>query len=640
MLNVLRSSIKETPYLKWVLILVGIGMIAYLGNYFVGSKSTGRRSDWVVRVNGVDIPQWRFRDVARNLDQYYRNLFGENYEQIKPQLQIPRQAVEALVEKELIQQDARRLGLRSSAADLAQQIRSYPGLQDASGQFIGKERYKRVLERNYPGGYATFERTLAEDLLETQWTALITQAVVVSEEDLREVFRKRTEKTEIDYVVVASADQTIDREPGDDELRQWYEEHVDNFMREAGRNIRYVVVDRESLLDTIEVSDEAIRSYYDANQATYTHPEQRRARHILFRLDPGATDEDKQGARQRAEDALERLRGGADFGALAVELSDDAVTAERGGDLGFFGRDQMVEAFAAAAFETAVGEYAPITETPYGIHVIEVTDSRPAGVTPLTDVEADIRRLLRFRQVDERVSAEAQRLRDEIGSADRLAEVAAQEGLAVESAFFNASEPLPELRPSLEFNDAVASLEPGVLSSPLRVGAGMALVVVDELLPASPAPFEDVRSAVSTALLDERTAAAALMAAQEANDRHADFEAVAKALGQDVQKSGELAPGQAPPEAGGSTPELAEILFGDGADEGDRGVIAVPNGAMVYRISRRAPFDPQRFETEKSDLRRETVQNRRAQYRQAVINQLKAQQQIEYNASWLDTIEG
>ena len=89
-----------------------------------------------------------------------------------------------------------------------------------------------------------------------------------------------------------------------------------------------------------------------------------------------------------------------------------------------------------------------------------------------------------------------------------------------------------------------------------------------------------------------------------------------------------------------SWPEMREILFGDGADEGDRGVIAVPSGAMVYRISRRAPFDPQRFETEKSDLRRETVHNRRAQHRQAVVNQLKAQQQIEYNASWLDTIEG
>lgn len=640
MLNVLRSSIKETPYLKWVLLLVGVGLIAYLGNYFVGNGSAGGRSDWVARVNGVAIPQWRFREVARNLDQYYRNLFGTNYDQIKPQLQISRQALQALVEKELILQDARRLGLRSSAADLAERIRSYPGLQDADGQFIGKERYKRVLERNYPGGYAAFERTLAEDLLETQWTALVTQAVLVGDNELREVFRKRTEKTEIDYVVVASADQTVDPEPGEDELRRWYEEHVDRFMREAGRNIRYVVVDRESLLDTIEVSDDEVRSYYDANQTTYTHPEQRRARHILFRLDPGASDEDKQAARGRAEEALERLRSGAEFGAVAEELSDDAVTAARGGDLDFFGRDQMVEPFAEAAFSTPVGEYAPITESSYGIHVIEVTDSRPAGVRPLADVEGDIRRLLRFRQVDDRVSAEAQRLRDEIGEADRMEEVAAREELTVESAFFNESEQPPGLGPSPEFRDAVASLEPGVLSAPLRVGPGMALVVVDEDLPAAPAPFEEVRSRVSTEFLEEKLRAAALEAAQAALDRHADFDAVAKALRQEVQSSGELAPGQAPAGTGGSTPELREALFGESADEGDRGVIAVPSGAMVYRISRRAPFDPQRFETEKSDLRRETVQTRRDQHRQAILNQLKTQQQIEYNASWLDTIEG
>jgi peptidyl-prolyl cis-trans isomerase D len=640
MLNVLRSSIKETPYLKWVLIVVGLGMVAYLGNYFVGNRSAGGRSDWVARVNGVPISQWRFREVARNLDDYYRNLFGANYEDIKPQLQISRQAVAALVETELILQDARRLGLRNSAADLAAKIHSYPGLQDQSGRFIGKERYKRVLERNYPGGYTAFERTLGEDLLESQWTALVTQAVVVSDGELREIFRKRTEKTEIDYVVVASADQTIDNDPGEDELRRWYDDHVDTYMRDAGRNIRYVVIDRESLLDTIEVSDDDVRAYYDANQTTYTHPEQRRARHILFRLESGASDEDKQRARQRAEEALERLRNGADFAALAEELSDDAVTAKRGGDLDFFGRDQMVEPFAEAVFSTPVGEYAPITETPYGIHVIEVTDSRPAGVRPLADVADDIRQLLRFRRADDRVTAEAQRLRDEIGSADRLDEVAAREGLSVESAFFNKDEQPPGLSPSAEFADVVASLEPGALSTPVRVGAGMALVVVDEDVPASPAPFEEVRSRVTSALLDERRRAAALEAARAANDGHADFDSVAKALGQEVHHSGELAPGQAPPEAGGSTPELTEILFGDSAAEGDRGVIAVPDGAMVYRISGRTPFDPQRFATEKSGLRREIVQNRRAQHRQAIIEQMKTRQQIEYNASWLDTIEG
>jgi peptidyl-prolyl cis-trans isomerase D len=639
MLNVLRDSFKRTPYLKIVLAVVAVSLVLFLGSFFVGDQSGGGGGDWVARVNGANIPEWRFREVARNLDGYYRDLFGQNYEQIKEQLQIRRQALDALIEKEVILQDAQRIGLRSSAADLAEQIRTHPSLQDASGQFIGKERYKRVLERNYPGGYAAFERILSEDLIERQWTSLITQPVTVSDDELREIFRSRTEKTAIDYVFVAAAEQKIDREIGDDEMRRWYDEHIADYMRDAGWKIRYLLVERDSWLERIEVGDDEVRSYYEANQSNYSHPEQRRARHILFRAEPGAADEDSQDPRARAEATLERLRGGEDFDALARELSDDTVSAERGGDLDFFGRGQMVEAFDAAVFDTPVGEYAPITETPFGVHVIEVTDLRPAGVTPLAEVEEDIRRLLQFRQVDAGVSSEAQRLRDEIGGAERLEEVASGEGLTVGSAFFNESEQIQDLGASPELSEVVAGLETGAISQPVRVPRGLALVVVDEILPAAPAPFEDVKASLSIAILDDLSQAAALEAARQADERHADLAAVAEALGPDKQSSGDLSPGQSPPGTGPSTPELEEILFGENAKEGNRGVVAVADGALVYEILRREPFDPGRFESEKTNLRREALADRRSQYRQSVLNQLKVQQRIEYNPLWLEELD-
>jgi len=640
MLNLLRSSVKNSPYLKWILMAVGVGLIAYLGNYFVGNDPAQTRTDWVARVNESDIPGWRVREVARNLDQYYRDLFGANYDQIKPQLQIPRQAGESLIEKELVLQDARRLGLGTSPAELADRIRNHPSLRDASGMFIGKERYKRMLDRNYPGGYVAFERSLSEELLEAQWTALVTQPVMVDDAELEEIFRSRTEKTEIDYVMVPAAEQRLDRDPDDDALRGWYDGHLDDYMREAGQDLRYVVIEREALLERIEVADDEIVAYYEANQTTYRHPEQRRARHILFRLEAGAPDEGKAAAREKAEATLARLQAGEKFAALARELSEDPVSAARGGDLDFFGRDQMVAPFADAAFSTPVGEYAPITDSPFGVHLIEVTDSRPAGVSPLADVQDDIRRLVRFRQIDERLSGEAQRIEEAIGTADRLESVAGQEGLTVESAFCDPSDPIPALRPSLEFAEAVGSLEPGQLSSPLRVGAGLALVVVDEVTEAAPAPFYEVRASVLAAFVAEHRGTAALEAARAASERHPDLAAVARSLGREVQSSGELAPGQAPPEAGGITPELEASLFQESAAEGDGGVAEVPLGAIVYRITRREPFDPQRFAREKAGLGQETLQSRRQQHRQAILNQMKLRHRVEYNAAWLESLEG
>ncbi len=639
MLNVLRQSFKEKPYLRWVLGLVAVSMVLYLGSFFVGDQGSAGQSNWVARVNGAEIPDWRFREIAQKIDDYYRNLFGEDYEQLKPQLQIRRQAIDALIEKEVVLQDARRIGLHSSAADLARQIRNHPSLQDAAGKFIGTEQYKRVLERNYPGGYAAFERILAEDLLESKWSSFVTQPVTVSDSELQQIFRRRTEKTAIDYVVVA-ADQDISAEVSEEELHRWYEEHVDEFTRQPGRNIRFVIVNREAQLDSIAVPAEEVRAYYDGNQAAYTHPEQVRARHILFRVDPAAASHEKQAARARAEQALERLRGGADFAAVAAELSEDTLSAARGGDLDFFERGQMVQAFEAAAFATPPGSLAPITETPHGFHVIEVTDQRPAGLTPLVELEQEILRLLRFRKVDSLVATEAERLHHEIGSADRLAEVAEREGLKIESAFFNETERVPGLGATPQFSASVNALQRGALSSPLPVGPGLALVVVDEVLPRKPAPFAEVRDRVSTAVLEARASAAAIAAARAANDRYSDLAALARALGREVQSSTDLAPGQPAPGTGGFSADLESALFGDGASVGDRGVAPVPAGAVVYRVTRRQPFDPQRFMTEKTALLNEALADRRALYRQAIVTHLKQRQTVEYNRVWLDALEG
>jgi hypothetical protein len=185
----------------------------------------------------------------------------------------------------------------------------------------------------------------------------------------------------------------------------------------------------------------------------------------------------------------------------------------------------------------------------------------------------------------------------------------------------------------------VAELEPGALSDPLRVAAGVALVVVDELVPEAPAPFEEVRSSVSTAILNERTRRATLAAARASNDRHPDLAALARSEEREVQSSADRAPGQAPTGTGGSSAEIEEVLFGNAATEGVRGVVAVPAGAMVYEITRREPVDPLRFQTESAGLREETLQSRRNQYRQSLVNQLRSTQQIEYNPQWLDALD-
>lgn len=637
MLNVLRESFKNTPYLKWILMLVGASLILYLGSYFV-SGSGPSQADWVARVNGVEIGQREFRDTARRIDQNYRQLFGSNYERFRDSLQITQQALGTVIDKELIRQDAERMGLETSAAELAEQIRNYPSFQDADGQFIGTQRYKQLVDQTFGGGHLAFERTLADEALADKWAKLVTQPVSVSDDELERIFRKRTEKTGIEYLLLASTAQDVPGELADDELRRWYDEHLDEYRRGEGRRIRYVLIDRTAQQELVEVTVEAVREYLEANASLYAHPEQRRARSILLRLEAGISEEDRAAVRSVAETLLVRLREGEDFATLARSTSQDPETAELGGDLGFFGRGDTFQALEQAVFDTPVGALAPIVETPQGLNIVEVTDSRESGTAPFEEVEEPIRRLLELRAADERVVTESDRLRELMATADGMDGVADLEGLIVETRFVAQGQGLPELGASAEFATTVAALDPGTLSVPLRVSPGMALVAVDEIVPEGPAPLEEIRNDVVEDVLTARAGRAAMDAAVRAHEQFTNPGGAAAALGMEVAESGDLGPGQPIPGIGGTSPELNEALFGDATRIGDTGVVPVPAGALIYQISSRSPFDPQRFDAEKATLRDETLADRRTRYRQSLVDQLRVQQRVEVNNAWLNML--
>jgi parvulin-like peptidyl-prolyl isomerase len=102
------------------------------------------------------------------------------------------------------------------------------------------------------------------------------------------------------------------------------------------------------------------------------------ARHILVmhtgsKARPPGVTRSREEARARAQECLVKLRAGGDFSELAREFSDDPGTLDRGGDLGSFRRESMVEAFSKAAFALQVGEVSEVVETPYGFHIIKRT---------------------------------------------------------------------------------------------------------------------------------------------------------------------------------------------------------------------------------------------------------------------------
>jgi peptidyl-prolyl cis-trans isomerase C len=140
-----------------------------------------------------------------------------------------------------------------------------------------------------------------------------------------------------------------------------------------------------------------ISAFYEKNPDKFKQSESVHASHILIIVPPGADAGTKAAAKGRAEEALKAARGGKDFAALARQYSQDG-SAQRGGDLGFVVRGQTAPAFENAAFALQIGQISDVVETPFGFHIIKVTERRPGRAVPFPEAAAQIQQYLEQQQ--------------------------------------------------------------------------------------------------------------------------------------------------------------------------------------------------------------------------------------------------
>ena len=180
----------------------------------------------------------------------------------------------------------------------------------------------------------------------------------------------------------------------------------------------------QKLVDTlgvVNVSDKDVKKYYKENIALFKYPDKVKVSHILISADPmqikdimigkpenkklkseeidKKVQEELNIKKQKAEAILKELKlDPTKFAQLAKENSDDTVSAIDGGNIGFIAKEEMQEDFAKAAFSQKPNTISDIVVTPYGYHIIMVTDRMKAGVEPFDKVKSDIKVYLEQQQ--------------------------------------------------------------------------------------------------------------------------------------------------------------------------------------------------------------------------------------------------
>jgi foldase protein PrsA len=147
-------------------------------------------------------------------------------------------------------------------------------------------------------------------------------------------------------------------------------------------NIKSYLLTEKLLKDRVSITDDQIKEYFEANKDTFAQQEQVEASHILV--------EDEK----TAEEVKAKLDDGGDFAELAKEYSTDTSNAESGGELGYFGKGEMVTEFDDQAFAMKKGEISDPVKTEFGYHIIKVTDKKEAKEAVLADHKDEIKDIL------------------------------------------------------------------------------------------------------------------------------------------------------------------------------------------------------------------------------------------------------
>ncbi len=148
---------------------------------------------------------------------------------------------------------------------------------------------------------------------------------------------------------------------------------------------------KEEVIDKIEVTEQDMKLYYAGHANEFKEPEMARVRHILLSTMGITSDVEKEKVKGRLEEILKRIRAGEDFGKLASEFSDDAVSKNKGGDLGTIKRGLTVKEFEDTAFALKPGELSGIVETKFGYHIIKCEEKTEAGTKPFAEVKDTLR---------------------------------------------------------------------------------------------------------------------------------------------------------------------------------------------------------------------------------------------------------
>ncbi|MGD8368337.1 MAG: SurA N-terminal domain-containing protein [Desulfobacterales bacterium] len=466
----------------------------------VGSFDAGKAGKVAV-VNDRVITAEEYREAYDNLVERMRASFGGSLnEDMLKALNVRKQALDQLINETLLVQEAETLGFRVTDDELASAIRNIPAFQRA-GVFDNR-LYQNVLGR-YRMSPEEFETSQRSAMLAEKVRTFVTGTVQVSDDEALTWYKWQNAEVSLDFVHFSPAAYK-DVKASEEEVKSRFDKKPEAYKTQEEVKVRYIRFAPEDYLSSVNVTPEQVRQYYDANPEEFTSPKTVEARHILFKLDPNADQETVEAKRQKAMEVLKMAQSGKDFAELARQFSE-GPSAQQGGYLGAFKKEDMVAPFSEKAFSMKPGEVAGPVRTRFGWHLIKVEKVNEAAKKTLEEASDQIRREIALSDARTLAYDQAGAVYDVSFEGDDLVKAAQERDLhLITTGFFTRSGPKEGVQNRAEFAKAAFDLNPMEISDVKEFSDGYYLLQVLDKKPSKIPEFEAVADEVRADVIRDK----------------------------------------------------------------------------------------------------------------------------------------
>ncbi len=626
MLRFLRAKGKSWV-LKALLGFVALTFVSFGGFAFTDKQADPRGGRVAAWVGDAPISVLEFEQRYYQQAESLRRQLGAAYnEELARRLGLRRQILDALILEKLQMREARQLGLEVTDAQVALQIQSLEPFQ-RNGKFDA-QRYRSMLEAS---GITPrqFEEDQRRVLLLGQLRDYVDMGVLVSEQEARAAYEWQNAEIKLAAVRLKPEIFAGEVEKSQADLKSYYEKNKEQFKTGPQRKVSWWHLPFSAVANEIELGDADLRSHYMQTREKYARQESVHVNQILLKMPANPKQELVEASRKQLEELRDRFVKGEKFTELA-EAYSQGPAAKRGGDLGVFGRGQLLPELEKATFALKKGEVSKPIKTSFGMHLLWVRDKVLPGEKSFEEVRKQVKADLRDLRAKDRAKSVLRKVRYAVE--DKKAEPALKGLQKGETGFFE-SGGLPKTVPASDVVSQLAFSLSGKekISQEGEGGGGVSFVRLESKREPYVPKFEDVREEVENSFLRLKGSEVAKRKAglllRELKDRKRNLAAIADEFKLEVLRPEAFKRADVPDELGPS-PDLASLAFS--LEKGGFGTARSGGDVILFEVLEVPRTDMKKFDAEKADFHRTLLLVKKGMMFNRYMEKLRAAANIRF----------